>query len=318
MKGFHLKILLSTSILFTCFSSHVAATALPDRGSNISGNFTMLDASGNLFGGTNDIVFDWDNTVNTSEFDTNFNMSISSEGSQPFFGATWLAHHIRVFGEGTYIFETDNTKCSVTDIETTGCPGDGGSTSMTMTVGNGQLGTHILLDYNLTLNIDIVNVWDVNDTWADEGGIYDPLNNIYTGPAGIPPVLDAPFALVSRDANGDGINGMPMIDGTFKGFSANFNAPLPEGDYDYDGVPDEFDNCKFYSNLDQVDSDSDGVGDRCDFPDSSPQQVSSSGNISILFSIVIALFVVATRRFNMQQTHNKLLNLTGAKDAPPS
>lgn len=298
MKTNLLKILFPTFLLLACFSYNVTASALPDRGSNISGNFTMLNESGDIFGGIDDITFEWDNTVNTAESDTNFNMSIASISSKIFFGFPLNIHHVRVFGEGTYIFETDNVQCSVTDIEITGCPGDGGATSITMTVGNGQFGAHMLFDYNNDINIDIVNVWDVNGIWEDAGGPEDLLNNIW----GDYTVLSAPFALVSRDADGDGINGIPIIDdAAFKGFNANFNLPLPDGDYDYDGVPDESDNCVFYSNLDQADSNRDGVGDKCDFP-GNPQSESTTapsvGNISILFSIVIALFKIASRIFN--------------------
>ncbi|NOZ87550.1 MAG: thrombospondin, partial [Deltaproteobacteria bacterium] len=35
-------------------------------------------------------------------------------------------------------------------------------------------------------------------------------------------------------------------------------------DYDDDGLEDDFDNCPFVSNRDQVDADGDGVGDACD------------------------------------------------------
>ena len=187
-------------------------------------NFTMLDASGKLIGGTNDVVFIWDESVNTAESDLNFNMTILSALPQPFFGAVWTAHHTRAFGPGTYSFDTG---CTVVEIETDGCAAGTASASgpaMSMTVADGQIGAHILFDYNGTYNIDVVVVWDKDAIWDDPDGDLTSTNKLYDGEAGLPPDPASPWKLVSRDVNGDGINGTPMVDGPFVGFYANFNA----------------------------------------------------------------------------------------------
>ena len=190
------------------------------------GNFTMMTGGGNSFGGTNDVVFTWDEvSLNVDESDTDFTiMTIESRAPYPFLGEPWYAHHVRVFGPGTYTFETDNSKCSVVELESTGCPGTGGASEMTLVVGPGQLGAHILFDYSGNVNIDVINLWDRNAVWSDPDGSASTVNDLYVGPAGIPPDPTTTWKLVSRDADGvDGINGAPMIDGPFVGFSANFN-----------------------------------------------------------------------------------------------
>ena len=187
-------------------------------------NFTMLDASGMVIGGTNDVVFNWDLSENIVETDTNFNMTISSALPQPFFAAIWDAHHVRVFGEGTYSFDTG---CTVAEIEADGCLAGTATVSgaaMTMTVGVGQVGAHMLFDYNGTYNIDVVVVWDKDAAWDDPDGTASSANDLWAGTAGLAPDPTGNWKLVSRDVNGDGINGAPMVDGPFVDFYANFNA----------------------------------------------------------------------------------------------
>ena len=190
-------------------------------------NFTMLDAGGLRIGGTNDVVMVWDEvSYNTDESDNSFFVQIVSEKPEPFKGFPWFAHHVRLFegpvaGETTYSF---NTGCSVAELEATGCPVGSGTPgeTMTMTVKAGQIGAHMLFDWNVTTNIDVVNVWDKNAVWDDHGDA-SPKNAMWTCEAGTPPDPTAPFKLISTDYNADGINSSPMVDGPFKGFYANFN-----------------------------------------------------------------------------------------------
>ncbi len=199
-----------------------AATVSVQVGGELQGNFSMMDSTGAVFGGTNDVVFTWDGTsLNTDESDTDFSiMGIKSDRPQPFNGFVWTAHNIRVYGPGTYSFDTG---CDVAQLESTGCPaGTVGGATMTMTVGPDQFGAHILFDWNTSVNIDVVNVWDQNKQW-DRLGNTGEVNKLWLGTAGLPPAEDANWELVSTDVDGDGINGSPMVDGPFVDFSANFN-----------------------------------------------------------------------------------------------
>ncbi|MDH5710470.1 MAG: DUF5011 domain-containing protein, partial [Gammaproteobacteria bacterium] len=106
----------------------------------------------------------------------------------PFFGFLWKVHDVNTYRNGTYTIDTIQ----------------GGS--YTFTVGVGQIGVHMLIDWGINTNLDVINVWDVTSV----GGIVN-----YT----------------STDWDGDGIPGSGMIDGPFPGFNINFDlagATLPE------------------------------------------------------------------------------------------
>ena len=82
---------------------------------SISGsNFTMLEPKnkGALVGGATDVFGNFDDTkICTSTACTDFALTLAS--NQPFLGVQWFAHDIRVFSEGTYVFDTD---CTGADI----------------------------------------------------------------------------------------------------------------------------------------------------------------------------------------------------------
>lgn len=215
------KTLLSSVMLIAlnAGAAHAATINFADS------NFTFIDPWGGITGGTNDVAGSWDGTFDTAVSgvgSTNFNMSLASASSYPFFSYTWTAHNIRVFGPGTYTFNVD---CTTAQLNAGTCvPNADPSRNLTMTVGAGQIGAHILWDWNTSLNIDIVNVWSQN-------AVFGP-SPLYPGPVGSNSP-DKVWDLMSTDGNGDGINGIPMIDGPFianGGFSANFNlsaVPLP-------------------------------------------------------------------------------------------
>jgi len=256
-------------------------------------NFTMLNPEGMSFGGTNDVVFDWDETFNTDETDTDFTkMLISSALPQPFFSFLWTAHHIRVYGPGTYSFDTT---CTTTQLEagTVLCNNPLGvgqvQRDITMTVGAGQVGVHILFDWGkpdggspcgvANCDMDIVNVWEQNAIWNDPDGQASPVNNLFQGEAGTPHDVTQPWKLVSTDLNADGINGSPMVDGPFIGFYANFNAGGSPADSDGDEIFDGVDNCPLDYNPGQGDFDDDGVGDVCDmYPFDPTEAIDSDGD----------------------------------------
>ena len=198
----------------------------------VGGNFTFLDASGNVFGGTNDVSWAFDETViNTASNGIAFNGDIAS--NHPFFGFEWDAHDVRVFSEGTYTFDTTCTGIQISsgisdcnnalDLDQT-------EQYITMEVGAGQLGLHMLWDWNKSEDIDLAIVWDRDSIWADADGQDNPENSLWLGEAGSPDPLTS-WQLVSTDANGDGVNGITIVDGPFQGFSANYNfdrvVPVP-------------------------------------------------------------------------------------------
>ena len=107
-----------------------------------------------------------------------------------FLGTPSTAHSGTTFGPGTYAIDTIQ----------------GGIYNFT--VGEGQLGGHILWDWSTTTDMDIVNVWDVSTV------------------AGV-------TSYTSTDIDGDGIPGIGFIDGPFATvpLSANFDfstaVPIP-------------------------------------------------------------------------------------------
>jgi hypothetical protein len=205
----------------------------------VGSNFTMLNASGDLVGGTNDITHTLDfNNLNTTINGTNGLATnvLTSADDFPFFGNVWTAHHIRLFGQGTWVF---NTACTGAEIDAgtlpSACVIQG--PTIQMSVAAGQVGVHMLFDWSNASDIDVLNVWDQNAAWNDpdpgapKNDIY--LGELWAGPAGLGVDPDAVYEYVSTDDNGDGVIGIPMgpkgvPDGTppfspFAGFNANFN-----------------------------------------------------------------------------------------------
>jgi len=181
----------------------------------IFGNFTMLDSDGVTFGGTNDIVFNWDGTCYNSVADANagpVNMTMGSDSNYKFFGYPWNAHDIKVFCPGgPYVFDT----CNDASVPPSKCG------PLSMTVPPENLGGHILFDWNTTSDIDVAIVWNnsTGGTWQN----IVPTGQLYQGPAGPTPALDQFYDWISVDADGDGIPGIAFVDGPFIGFRANFN-----------------------------------------------------------------------------------------------
>lgn len=154
------KTLLATALLLAATGAQSATMT--------TANFEMYDGTGGYVGGASDVV----GTIDGSTW------SVSS--ATPFFGQLWTAHDGVILGEGTYSIDT---------VE---------GTPLNFTVGAGQVGGHILFDWGVTSDIDVVNVWDVS-------------GDTYT----------------STDVDGDGVLGLGMTDGAFVGFNANFNFTAP-------------------------------------------------------------------------------------------
>lgn len=202
---------------------------------NGNNNFTMLDPGGGAVGGTNDVVAKWDGTYNTSVATAVTNMTLSS--ATTFFGNPWSAHNIEVFAPGTYTFEA----CPGPIVSNVAADGSlcnsGVSTPQTMVVGKGQTGVHMLFDWNGTVNIDVINVWDKNAIWGFGYGAGETKNNLQTAGTGCAlrgrkaqpdsaacqNLLQTKWLFSATDPDGNGVPGSGMVDGPFVGFNATFN-----------------------------------------------------------------------------------------------
>jgi uncharacterized protein YaiE (UPF0345 family) len=148
-------------------------------------NFTVLDPTGAPVAIEYDVYGTFDDSMLCDDVTCTLFDGMTLASDTPFFGSYWTMHDIRVFTEGTYTFDT---------VE--GEP-------LTMTVGPGQLGMHGLWDWLGYQDEDIVMVWDLFATFPETG------SQIWN--------------LASTDGNGDGIPGIPTVDGPIWGFNFNFN-----------------------------------------------------------------------------------------------
>lgn len=125
---------------------------------------------------------------------------ISLTTTQDFFGAVYVTHSGRVFGPGTYSFNTGkNNRNGDTSPE----PYEG------IVVADGQVGGHMLIDWNGYQDIDVVVVWDV----IDNG---DGTTSFIAADA---PSINPP--------NPDGLAGFLTREGVFTNASAVFDFTIP-------------------------------------------------------------------------------------------
>lgn len=217
----------------------------PNTWETDSGNFTMLDSNGNTMGspgGTNDVNMFWDGDAYNASSDytgPGSTSNITASSTTPFFGHIWTAHDIQMFTPGSYSFDT-----------TLG-GGSSESGTLNITVPTGNLGMHMLWDWNGTLNIDVFMVLAPNsifgsgkamsDNFSDPGffssGCDAPPNddgrslNCLNDSLGFgtdgKPAGDTIWMLTSVDGDGDGVMGIPMAPGgPLAGYNWNFNANL--------------------------------------------------------------------------------------------
>jgi len=196
------------TVTYTCGPNTLGNTGTTQRtvivgvsfsaAANSESNFSMLNPTDDFVGGADDIFFSWDGSLYTDPTtQTAANMFMGSAEPQPFFGFPWEAHDIRAFGPGDYTFPTSRGNL------------------LNLHVAANQIGAHMLFDWNDNNNIDVVLAWDLNGVFVGSSGSANDLGAKGNG-----------FALASIDADGDGIPGVPMADGPFKGFNANFNVKL--------------------------------------------------------------------------------------------
>jgi len=216
---------------FTSAGSVSNLTLLTAEGMGCTANcdsFTPTNGGhGYTFGGANNVAFTWDGSVFTSPTDyigpgSASNATLSS--LTWILGRSWVAHDVQIFGPGTYNFDTSLGG------------GNPESGTMSMTVGAGQLGVHMLWDWNGNNNIDIANVWNINSKFSNCGATNTDntitmSNCLWTDAYGNPAGNNANtvFQFASTDNNGDGTLGIPMaqggpfVDSQYGGFNFNFN-----------------------------------------------------------------------------------------------
>jgi hypothetical protein len=203
-----------------------------------SANFTMLSGLGNTVGGTNDVGMTWDGngySANSDYTGPGSAGNVTAGSTTAFFGYIWTAHDIQVFTPGTYTFDV-TLGGGVSEVGT-----------LNATVGAGQLGMHMLFDWNGGLNNDVFVVASASTVFGagigrsstfttslgnncDGKGSVSIINCLYDGKnfgsAG-KPTGGQTWMLASVDGNADGVMGIPMATGgPFAGFNANFNANL--------------------------------------------------------------------------------------------
>ena len=193
-----------------------------------SANFTELDNTGSMVGGTNDITMNWDGNGYSASTDytgpgSTSNISLSS--TTLFFNHQWTAHDIQMFVPGSYSF----------DVSLGGGVPESGI--LNVTVPDGQLGMHLLWDWNAGLNIDVFVVLAPSSVFGsgtgyssqftaygnnlcDDGTIQNCLFDDGAFGSDGKPAGDTVWMLASVDGNGDGIMGIPMAPG---GPTADFN-----------------------------------------------------------------------------------------------
>lgn len=179
-------------------------------------NFTMLDPTGAIVGGTNDVTFTWDGTLNTTFQDNGAGTNATLASSAPFFGQQWQAYNVSIYGPGTYTISTADIAGSADCPFGLNCVSGG---DYTVTVGPNQIMAHIKFAWGATEGIDVVNVWEAGQAFAPSVMFTDPPRTAapWSGNA------DTFWAFMSSDWDGNAINGGGMIDGPFSGFNANFN-----------------------------------------------------------------------------------------------
>ena len=203
----HVRFAALLAVAIAAFTAQHAAEA------STGNNFTMLDGTGSNVGGTNDVVFTWDGTFNTSVATAVENATLSSQ--TPFFGNNWTAHDVMIYGPGSYTIFTD---CPA------GEPDCGTGVPYNVTVPPGQVMAHMLFDWGPSTNIDVIEVWDA-DTFGPSS--IDVGGGSTTDPWSAEP--NTVWTFMSTDWDGDGINGASMVDGPFVGFNANFNLATATG-----------------------------------------------------------------------------------------
>ncbi len=199
-----------------------------------SANFTVLSPAGGVVGsGANDVIMIWDGGAYNSSTDytgpgSTANITLST--TTPFFSYAWTAHDVQMFAPGTYSFDT-----------TLG-GGTAESAMLSVTVGTGQLGMHMLWDWNGNFNVDVFIVFSQNSIFGS-GLLFSAepsCSSNFTGTitknclddspgygSDGAPTMNQLWTLASTDPDGDGVMGVPnVLGGPTESYSYSINANL--------------------------------------------------------------------------------------------
>jgi hypothetical protein len=192
----------------------------------------MLDPTGAGVGGANDVIFNWNGSLNTDPLTAVSNATITS--ATPFFGQNWTAYQVKIYGPGSYTISTED------HLGGPGCPDLGKACAgagaigsginepgtYNVNVGAGEIMAHMKFDWGVTQGIDVINVWRTgNWTTLNSSPIFTGPGGTYSGPS---------YSRVSTDWDSNSIAGIGMVDGPFINFSANFNVSVAGGE----GIPE--------------------------------------------------------------------------------
>ncbi|MCK9419487.1 MAG: hypothetical protein M0R70_08940 [Nitrospirae bacterium] len=221
----------------------VTTQALAAVQTSYNNNFTMISAGGlAITGGMNDVIFKWDGTQRHSVATGSQVSNCAFSSTTRFYGATWATHDVVLYGPGTY---------TVYSLCPGGSPGcgltDATHPPITFTVGADELGVHYQFNWTVSTDIDMINIFTRHAAFLPS-----PMCSNYPSssteqtvgcggsascetaqqPADHPcPDPDTQrtkvWDLMSRDVDGDGINGLPFVDGPFVGFSGNMSIMVP-------------------------------------------------------------------------------------------
>ena len=160
--------------------------------------FTMYDPTGAVAGTPDPSV--------TGTFDIAAK-TFTLASTTPFFGLLWSTHTGTLYLPGTYQISTADTPGVTCGTQFSICagdgsPGGGAPVTVTFVVPAGKIGGHIKFAWGATDGIDVFMIWDATGKSID-------------------------FGTTSPNVPADGILGYKMVDGPFKGFSANFDTTPP-------------------------------------------------------------------------------------------
>jgi hypothetical protein len=188
----------------------------PVLGGNMTA-FAPVGYGGGVAGGTNDVYFDITGALYSSVPGAGAAENATITSDNPFFGAPWTTF-VMLYSQGTY---------TVYDGCAQGNPGCGTGTALTFVVGPGEMGGHILFNWGIYSNLDLVTVWSPNTTWSavnGTAGFFTGADNGVTSNGG---VLDGvantattTFSWVAIKSKG---SVMTAEAGDMEGYGPNFN-----------------------------------------------------------------------------------------------